>query len=123
MSSSQLQPILVVEDEEDIRFVISSILSDEGYAVREAQHGLAALESIARAGMPKLILLDMLMPVMDGWQFAAEVRAKYDNVAPIVVMTAAADAKERANAIGAVAWIAKPFAMGDLLVLIKKHTT
>jgi CheY-like chemotaxis protein len=62
----------------------------------------------------------MMLPVMNGWQFAIEFVAKFDRHCPIIVMSAAVDAKQRAKDIGAVGWIEKPFAFDKLLELIKK---
>jgi len=73
------------------------------------------------SGMPHLILLDMKMPIMNGWQFAIEYLDKHDHESPIVVMTAAADAEQRANDIHAIGWIAKPFDLDMLLGKVKKY--
>jgi CheY-like chemotaxis protein len=113
--------ILVVEDDKNILFAVSTLLEGEGYRVFGAENGFAALESIEKNGLPNLILLDMIMPGMDGWRFASEFMAKYDHKTPIIVMTAAADAKQRAKNIGANGWIGKPFVLDELLGLIKKH--
>lgn len=113
--------ILIVEDDQDILFALSSLLEDEGYAVHVAQNGLVALELLKNLGLPDLILLDMMMPVMNGWQFGLEFRSKYDHCCPIIVMTAAADAQQRAKDIGAVALIEKPFAFDKFVKMIKEH--
>ena len=89
--------ILVVEDDADLRFLIAESLTDEGYTVVTAPHGAAALDCVARA-RPSAILLDMRMPVMDGWAFARAYRARPGPHAPIIVCTAARDADARASA-------------------------
>ena len=61
--------ILIVDDDESIRDMIEIVLAAEGYAVRTAPHGAAALEAVGECA-PRLILLDMRMPVLDGWGFA-----------------------------------------------------
>jgi DNA-binding response OmpR family regulator len=61
------------------------------------------------------------MPVMNGWQYAIEFAAKYDHICPIIVMTAAADAEQRAKDINASGWIEKPFDLNKLLAVIEKH--
>ena len=112
--------ILIVEDDENILFALSTFLDGEGCTVLTASNGLLALDLLSQHGMPDLILLDMLMPVMNGWQFAAAVREKYSKIAPIIVISAAADVEQRAKEVGATAWIGKPFNLDDLLVIIKK---
>ncbi len=63
----------------------------------------------------------MMMPVMNGWEFAAEFGKMHDHICPIVVMTAAADAEQRARDVNAVGWIEKPFDLNKLLTIIKKY--
>lgn len=113
--------VLLVEDEESIVFVVSSFLENEGYTVLAAENGFAALEQVKKHGVPHLILLDMQMPIMNGWQFAIEFIDKFDHLSPIVVMTAAADAEKRAKDVTAIGWIGKPFILDDLLAKIKKY--
>jgi CheY-like chemotaxis protein len=86
-----------------------------------AENGIIALELLKKQGLPDLILLDMIMPEMNGWQFANEFAAKYDHLCPIIVMTAAADAQQRAKDINASGWIEKPFDLNKLLLVIKQH--
>lgn len=121
MTTSEAKSILIVEDDKDLSLFLSVFLEDEGYVVRVAENGLVALELLKKHSLPHLILLDMMMPVMNGRQFAIEFTAKFDHLSPIVVMTAAADAQQRAKEISAIGWIEKPFNLDKLLVLIKKH--
>jgi CheY-like chemotaxis protein len=111
--------VLVVEDDPDMRQLVEEILSDEGYRVNTAQDGQAALEEVARE-LPGLILLDMRMPRMNGWEFAREFRERYGRRAPIVVLTAAADAGERAAEIGAEGFLGKPFELDELLRTVER---
>jgi CheY-like chemotaxis protein len=90
------------------------ILGDAGYDVAAAGDGLQALARIEKR-MPGVILLDMRMPVMNGWEFAREYRARFARAAPIVVVTAAEDARARAQEIGADAWLEKPFDLDDVV--------
>ena len=90
------------------------ILVDAGYRVRTAREGRAALARVAEE-MPALILLDMRMPGMNGWEFAREFRARHGRAAPIVVVTAAENARARAEEIAADGWLAKPFDLDDVL--------
>jgi CheY-like chemotaxis protein len=106
--------ILVVEDDEDLLAIVQAMLEASGFEVLTAANGREALERVA-ARMPSVILLDLKMPVMNGWQFAAEFRARFDTRARIVVMTAADHASERAREIAAEGWLAKPFRKDQLI--------
>ena len=109
--------VLVVDDEPDIRATVSAMLEIEGYAVEEAMNGADALAVVER-DPPDLIILDMRMPVLDGWGFAAELRRRGHST-PIVVMTAARDAARWAGEIAAAAFIAKPFGYDDLIQAVE----
>jgi DNA-binding response OmpR family regulator len=113
-------PILVVEDDPDLLALVEMILADAGYRVATAPEGRAALACVARE-MPALILLDMRMPGMNGWEFAREFRARFGAAAPIVVITAAENARARAEEIGAEGWLAKPFDIDDVLRAVERH--
>lgn len=113
-------PILVVEDDPDLLALVDMILSDAGYRVRTAGDGRAALARVTEE-MPALVFLDMRMPVMNGWEFAREFRARHGRAAPIVVVTAAENARERAEEIGADGWLAKPFELDDVLRAAALH--
>jgi CheY-like chemotaxis protein len=116
---SRRSHILVVEDDPDMSEVIVWALRQAHYETVAAVNGRKALESVA-AGMPALILLDMMMPVMDGWQFARELRARYEHPAPIIVVTAAEQAEHRAREIGADDCLSKPFELRDLLQAVAR---
>ena len=116
-----MKTILIIEDEPDIMLAVSMFLEGEGYTVYGAENGFVALELLKKHDLPHLILLDMVMPVMNGWQFASEFLQLYGRKVPIIVMTAAADAEQRAKDTNANGWIEKPFSLDSLLVLIKKH--
>ena len=111
--------VLVVEDDPHMRELVEEILLDEGYQVRTAQDGQAALEEVARE-LPGMILLDMRMPRMNGWEFAREFRGRYGHGAPIVVLTAAADAGQRAAEIEAEGYLGKPFELDDLIRVVER---
>lgn len=110
--------ILVVDDDPDMQDVMALTLELGGYEVSRASNGQQALERVAEE-MPDLILLDMRMPVMDGWTFAAELRRRYASGAPIVVCTAAEDAQRRAREVDAVGCLSKPFELDELLRLVE----
>lgn len=110
--------VLVVDDEPDIRATVSAMLEIEGYAVAEAANGADAL-AVVETDPPDLILLDMRMPVLDGWAFAAEMRRRNHSI-PIVVMTAARDAARWAGEVAAAAFVAKPFGYDDLISAVEQ---
>lgn len=113
--------ILVIEDDVDIRNSLKVILEGEGYAVLTAENGFDAMEILKTSKIPNLILLDMKMPVMNGWEFAIEFLSKHDHLSPIVVMTAAANAEKRAGEISAIGWLSKPFELDEMLKMVKKY--
>src|SRR5262249_47756975 len=112
-------PILVVEDDQTIQAMLLDILQSEGYPVLAASDGVEGLESI-RSVPPSLILLDMRRPRMDGWEFARGLRAR-GIASPVVVMTAADNARRWAEEIGADGYITKPFDFVELLQAIQRH--
>ncbi|GEJ56309.1 response regulator [Anaeromyxobacter diazotrophicus] len=111
--------VLVVEDDPDLLSLVEMILRDAGHEVAVASDGLQALARVEER-MPAVILLDMRMPVMNGWEFAREYRARYGHPAPIVVVTAAEDARARAQEIGADAWLEKPFDLDDVVRMVDR---
>lgn len=116
----QAQPILVVEDDEGILSTLELVLVEEGYRVVTAADGAAALDIVERQ-KPALILLDMKMPVMDGWAFARAYRDKPEPRAPVLVVTAARDAAQRAKEVGADGYLPKPFDIDDLIELVGRY--
>ena len=117
---SRRRRILVVDDDESIREFIEMALADEGYDVVCVSDGRAALAELARQPVG-LILLDMAMPVMDGWAFTQAYRSTPGPHAPIVIITAAHEPFDRAAQVGADAHIAKPFDLDHLLALVDRH--
>jgi DNA-binding response OmpR family regulator len=113
------RPILVVDDDPGILAMLRDFLEGEGFAIRTATNGAEALEALEDVA-PALILLDMRMPVLDGWAFAAQLRER-QIAYPIVVMTAAESARSWAEEIGATGYIAKPFDVDELLQTIERH--
>ncbi len=112
--------VLVVEDDQDLSALLELVLADAGYGVRVAGDGRAALRCVEEA-MPGVILLDMRMPVMNGWEFAREFRARYGRACPVVVVTAAENARLRAEEIGADGWLAKPFDLDAVLEMVERQ--
>jgi CheY-like chemotaxis protein len=112
--------ILLVEDDDDLREVEVGILERAGFRVVSAREGREALDLIAQE-MPRVIFLDMRMPGMDGWAFAREFRARHDHHAPIVVTTAASNARTRAEEIAADGVLGKPFEAREFIDLAQHH--
>lgn len=112
--------VLVVEDDRDLAAVMRLALESAGHRVRTARHGQEALDLVA-ADRPALVLLDMMMPVMDGWRCAAELRSCYGRSLPIIVVTASELALRRGADVDADATLAKPFELEDLLELVDRH--
>ncbi len=109
--------VLVVDDDLDLRGALELILEEEGYRVITASNGREALECLDRE-LPAVILLDMRMPVMDGWQFVREFRSRHGSLCPIVVCTAAEDARQRAAEVEAEGYLEKPFEIDEVLAAI-----
>jgi CheY-like chemotaxis protein len=112
--------VLIVDDDRDMAEVVKAVLDSEGYRCRVASNGQQALEQVA-AAMPGLVLLDMLMPVMNGWECAHELRLAYGRGLPIVVMTAAEHADSRRNQAEADDVLSKPFELDDLLRIVATY--
>jgi CheY-like chemotaxis protein len=102
----------VVDDDPAIRELVADALGDEGYLVTTAANGAEAVEAV-ESRRPWLVLLDMRMPVLDGWGFAAAMRERGVRP-PIVVMTAAENARRWCEEIDGDACLAKPFDLDDL---------
>ena len=110
--------ILVIDDDPAILITVADILEDEGYPVTTAANGAEGLRLLDQA-RPALVLLDMRMPVVDGWQFARTLSER-GIALPIVVMTAAQDARRWAQEIGAAGYLAKPFELSDLIETVRR---
>ena len=111
--------VLVVEDEDTIGQVVVDALADEGYEVRRARNGREALE-LLQGWLPRLILLDLMMPVMDGWAFRAEQRrlAGEAGSVPVIVLSGAREARARAAGLGAVEALSKPFDLNQVIAAV-----
>jgi CheY-like chemotaxis protein len=104
------RPVLVVEDDADTRHMVEAYLTFQGVPVVTAENGAEALAALS-AHRPSLILLDLSMPVMDGWRFREEQRRLADDglaAIPVVVVSALADQERHVARIGAVDVIPKP---------------
>lgn len=108
-TSDYSKNVLIVEDEQALCDLLADVLEGEGHTARKAANGRDALQLIA-VKRPDLIFLDMMMPVMDGWQFLNELRAKPEWAEiPVVLMTAVYDMSNLERKTGARAILSKPF--------------
>jgi CheY-like chemotaxis protein len=110
--------ILVVDDDAEIRNMLDLVLSEEGYRVTTAANGAEALAAIAQE-TPSVLLLDMQMPVLDGWGVAQCLRKRHESM-PTVVMTAGQQAKRVCHELGAQGYVNKPFDFDDLLGVLAR---
>ncbi|MDE3076344.1 MAG: response regulator [Chloroflexota bacterium] len=110
--------VLVVDDDDSIRQVLNATLTSEGYDVLEAPDGPKAL-ALTRRASPHVIVLDMYMPGMSGWDFAVAYRHARGPHAPIVLLTVADDVERSARDIGAAAFLRKPFDLDELLLRLR----
>jgi two-component system, OmpR family, alkaline phosphatase synthesis response regulator PhoP len=120
MGTKTTSPILVVDDEPQIVWMLQFSLEAEGYQTLSAADGRRALDEV-REHHPKIVLLDIMMPVMDGWAFLEELQAIPVTERPrVIVVSARASLRDRAKAaeLGADAFVAKPFSVDDLLVVL-----
>jgi DNA-binding response OmpR family regulator len=109
--------ILVVDDERDIRDTIAELLAEEGYAVEEAGDGAEALAK-ARDCHPVVVLLDLMMPGMNGWEFRARQRGDPELASiPVIVLSALG----KVPGVDAAAYLQKPFGLEDLLSAVRLH--
>lgn len=114
--------ILVVDDDPDVRDAISNVLVDEGYQVTSAGNGREALERLHQQIRPSLILLDMVMPDMDGWRFRMELKKEPELAAiPVVILSAHGNVRDAALALGAADYLRKPLRMESLLEIAERY--
>jgi CheY-like chemotaxis protein len=118
MGSVAADRVLVVDDDDSIRQIVRMCLADEGYKVGEAANGAAALEMLADF-RPGLILLDLRMPVMDGWEFARQYRSMPGPHVPIVACVAAFDVSGECAELDPAGILSKPFDLDDLLDTVR----
>ncbi len=113
--------VLVVDDDPDILQTLALCLSTEGYRVLTASNGQEAL-GLLEQNKPHALLLDLMMPVMDGWQFVAELDARGWRRSPLLILSADRAVQGHASKLRADAYLAKPFDLDDLLGKVQQLT-
>lgn len=113
--------VLVVDDEPSIVQFIGAALEDEGFDVSTAADGRRAVEMVTE-DRPDLVVLDMMLPRLNGDGVASELRRLHGDI-PILVITADGSAREKADRVGAFAYLHKPFDLDRLLTLVRDRLT
>jgi CheY-like chemotaxis protein len=122
MATQAATSVLVVDDEPQVVWMLRFSLEAEGYQTLSARDGAAALAEI-REHRPRLMLLDVMMPIMDGWTVLEHLQAMPEGERPkVIVVSARASLRDKAKAIelGADAFVAKPFSVDDLLEKLRE---
>jgi CheY-like chemotaxis protein len=113
-------PVLIVEDDEDLRDMMAQMLTIEGFAAAAVSNGREALDYLHSTNKPQVILLDLMMPVMDGWEFRRQQQADPE-LAPVPVIVLSALDQGRAAPVDADAFLKKPLDFDRLLGLVRDH--
>ena len=111
--------ILVVDDDPHVRRAIQWALEDEGFSVSTAEDGRQALDEAA-ASPPALVVLDITLPILDGYQVADALRAAAPNGLPILAVTGDGQAPQKAARLGAYEYVRKPFDVAVLLEAVRR---
>jgi CheY-like chemotaxis protein len=115
--------ILIVDDDPGIREALTMILEDDGYRVVSATNGRSALDLLQQSEqLPQLILLDLMMPVMNGWELHAALREDTSLAAiPVIMLSADSTVNLKARVQGAAGYLAKPVDLSVLLDTVSQH--
>ena len=112
--------MLVIDDDDDLAEVVRQALRESGFAVATVRHGAAALDLIEQI-QPDLILLDLRMPIMDGWSFVTQYRRSVKSNGRIVLLSGHPDVREISERLGADAYVGKPFELTQLLKTVQQQ--
>lgn len=114
--------ILIVEDDASLRETLADLLADEGYRVAEAANGQEALQRLRGAALPCIILLDLMMPVMNGWEFREHQRRDPALAGiPVAVVTGVRNTLDKVAALDAVGYFQKPIDIPALLETVSQY--
>ena len=111
--------VLIVEDDADLREMMAQLLSLEGFRAETAPNGRDALQYLERGGRPDVILLDLMMPVMDGWEFRRR-QVEDPTIATVPVVVLSAVDPSRAGDLGGTPFLKKPLDFDRLLELVRR---
>ncbi|MGZ3694094.1 MAG: response regulator [Bdellovibrionota bacterium] len=125
MRVPEAKKILLVEDDIEIRECLTEFLRDEGYTVSAAENGFAALSQLRSAdSLPSLILLDLMMPIMDGFQFREQQMLDSElSGIPTAMLSAHGQVHDKARHLGLSEILRKPIELDDLLRIVETHCT
>jgi DNA-binding response OmpR family regulator len=112
--------VLIVDDDDELAEVLRQALRESGYAVATVRHGAAALELIGQI-QPDLILLDLRMPIMDGWSFVTQYRRNEKVGGRIVLLSGHPNVRDISQSLGADAYIGKPFELTQLIGTLEQQ--
>jgi two-component system chemotaxis response regulator CheY len=112
--------VLVIDDDDELAEVLRQALRESGYAVATVRHGAAALDLVEQI-QPDLILLDLRMPIMDGWSFVTQYRRSVRSGGRIVLVSGHPDGREISQRLGADAYVGKPFELTQLLSTVQQQ--
>jgi CheY-like chemotaxis protein len=112
--------VFIVEDDVDTREMLGRFLELEGFNVETAANGRQALDRLEAGAAPSVIVLDLMMPVMDGWQFRRE-QIRRASLAKIPVIVVSAAGRDRLGQIDANAFLSKPVDLEELLARIDEY--
>lgn len=110
--------ILLIEDDRDVRSALAVVLADEGFQVLTAPNGFDALASL-EGHRPDVVILDWMMPVVDGANFVRALRTEHNLTTPVLVITAGRVSREEAVAAGADDYLQKPFDLSELIARVR----
>jgi CheY-like chemotaxis protein len=114
--------VLIVEDDQDIRDSVANVLRDEGYVTTAVANGREAIEQLVAGCRPCLILLDLMMPVMDGWEFREQQRQDPALAQiPVVILSGDGNVRQKANSLDIPEYLVKPFKIDSLLSMVQRY--
>lgn len=111
--------VLVVDDDDAVCELLRQALSEHGFAVATVPHGAAALE-LVRHHQPAVMLVDLRMPIMDGWSFVEQYKRVVQPAASIILLSATRDVEESAKRLGADGYLQKPFELSAVVNAIER---
>jgi CheY-like chemotaxis protein len=112
--------VLIVEDDADLREMMAQLLTLDGFKAGTAANGQAALDYLQQGDLPEVILLDLMMPVMDGWEFR-RIQQNDPALADLPVIVLSALDETRATEFGGATFLTKPLDFDRLLHLVRQY--